>query len=166
MPCSKPLFPPGFLTFENELGDSVDDSSSDASHWDFSLDDEEDGDEEDEESGNGEAESAHLPEHVVITVPVVEVIVEGEEDEEVEGEGHEVLNREAPPILEDWLPPVNLGIADVLAELGHRSGKLANTIEHDVGYPLLAGQLADNEGDDPDDDEPAPESDHADPAFR
>jgi hypothetical protein len=44
LPCSKPLFPPGFLTFENELGDSVDDSSSDASHWDFSLDDEEDGD--------------------------------------------------------------------------------------------------------------------------
>ena len=44
LPCSKSLFPPVYVTFENELGDSVDDSSSDASHWDFLLDDEEDGD--------------------------------------------------------------------------------------------------------------------------
>ena len=42
--CSKSLFPPLYVTFVNELGDSVDDSSSDASHWDFSLDDEEDSD--------------------------------------------------------------------------------------------------------------------------
>ena len=42
--CSKSLFPSLYVTFVNELGDSVGDSSSDASRWGFSLNDEEDGD--------------------------------------------------------------------------------------------------------------------------
>lgn len=58
--------------------------------------------------------------------------MEGEEDKEVESERYEVLNGETPPVFENGLPPVNLGLALVLAKLSHRSGELTDTRECDI----------------------------------
>ena len=102
---------------------------------------------------------------MVTFIPCIQVVLEGEEDKEVKGEGHEVFDGEAPPVLEDGLPPVDFLVALSLAQFGHRSGKLADAIEHDIGSPLLELEPAHQEGDNPNDDHPNPEANHANPSV-